>query len=320
MSKPDRESSKTRKIAPKNAVASLGSSLRPLLPLLVIILLIAGAVYGLEQVRYRVLAQPEFHPVVRVELADPPDWLVREQWTPHIVAGFQPGVSRLADDGQLVGNVAELLKSSGWVQKVHRVTRGMDGTVRVSCDYRRPIAMLCTKLNGKEVYIPVDREGYRLPETFEHLEPDSGWSGWLRLIGVRTPVPRENAQFEGEDARAAIQLATMISDRGGIVASRISAIDVSNLLHPRDRRKSPIVLWRADSLYRIRWGSPIGREIEEPTAEEKLTSIALMLRGGGPQAEVDVSTYADAVIVPAAGASAASAGVQTADRGRPQDR
>lgn len=320
MSKSDRENSKARKAASKNAKASFGSSLRPLFPLFVIVGLIAVAVYGLERVKLHVLAQPEFHAAVKVALADPPEWVVREQWSPHILASIQPTVGELPNDERLVGRVADSLGNSGWVRRVRSVTRRMDGTVLVACDYRRPIAMLCTKMNNRETYVPVDREGYRLPGTFEQLEPDSGWSGWLRLVGIRTPAPKVNTQFEGEDARAAIQLAATIADRGGIVASKISVIDVSNLLHPRDRRKSPIVLWRADSLYRIRWGSAIGHEIEEPSAEQKLASIALMLRNGGPQAEVDVSTFADAVIVPAAVTSTGTGSVQTADRSREPDR
>lgn len=321
MSKSDRENGKTRRIPARTVKVSVGGSLRPLFPLLAIVVLVAGAVYGLERMRRHVLAQPEFHPLVKFELADPPDWVVRQEWTPHILAQLQSDIGQLPNDEQLVSAVADRLHTSGWVHKVHGVCRHMDGTVRVSCDYRRPIAMLCSRLNNKEVYMPVDREGYRLPVTFEQLEPErGGWSGWIRLLGIRSPVPKVNAQFEGEDARAAIQLATMICDRGGIVEAKISAIDVSNVLHPRDRRKSPIVLWRADSNYRITWGSPIGREIEEPTADLKLANIALALRNGGPQMDFDASTLPDGVIFPAAATAATSSGLQTVDRTRPQAR
>ena len=255
MSKSDRDSSKTRKSASKNAKAPFGSSLRPLLPLFVIAVLITGAVYGLEQMRVRVLAQPEFHPLVKFELASPPDWVVRQEWAPHILARLQSDVGQLPNDERLVGSVANLLLSSGWVRTVHGVTRLMDGTVRVSCDYRRPIAVFCAKVNGKEAYMPVDREGYRLPVTFDQLEPEDGrWSGWIHLVGLRSDVPEVNTQFEGEDARAAIQLAAMICERGGIVESKINAIDVSNVRRPRDYRKPPIVLRRVDSDYVVRWG------------------------------------------------------------------
>ena len=104
-------------------------------------------------------------------------------------------------------------------------------------------------------------------------------------------MTRDNA-----DALAAIKLAALIFDQGWEISSRISAIDVSNFRGRQNHRNCHIKLWTPDGTP-ITWGSAIGEEIEENTPAEKLAQIAVMLKRGGPQAQVDISTLPNRSII-----------------------
>jgi len=264
---------------------------RPLLPFLCMVGVVSGAVYGLERLKGYVYSLPAYHPTsIRVKLLDPPDWVEREQWGPRILSAVEVPPENAWMDEQLPMKVAKQLTDSGWARQVERVTRHMDGTIEVACTYRRPIAMLL----ADEGYVPVDADGVRLPEVYERVGAESGW---LRIRGVQTATPEVNRAFRGEDAVAAIQLASLIFDQGWEISSRISAVDVANFRGRRNRRESHIKLWTPGG-HLIKWGSAIGEEIEEPTAAEKLANIAILLRRSGPQAQVDVSVFPDAAVVP----------------------
>jgi hypothetical protein len=269
------------------------TALRPLLPLAVMAGLIAGAVWGLERVKAIVYASPAYRPaVVKVVLVDPPDWVVREKWEDRILSVVSLPRTEAWMDEQLTRRMADQIATSGWVKSVTRVAKRMDGTIEIAADYRRPIAMLMTS----QGYIPVDRDGYRLPEVYDHVDANSGW---IRIRGVAAPPPKVSAAYDSKtapDAVAAVHLAALIFDQGWEVSSRISAIDVANYRGRADNRDCHIKLWTPDGTL-IKWGSAIGEEIEENTPAEKLAQIAVMLKRGGPQAQVDVSTLPNRSIV-----------------------
>ncbi len=267
--------------------------LRPLAPLLGMAAVVAAAVCGLERVKARVYDSSAYRPAaIKLALTHPPDWVVRERWQDRILASIAaPDAARWMDEG-LTRRVADELAASGWVKSVNRVAKRMDGTIEIAADFRRPIAMLMTD----EGYVPLDAEGYRLPEVYDRVEANSGW---IRIRGVTAPVPKVNARFEEEtapDAVAAVRLASLIFGQGWEISSRISAIDVGNFRGRQDRRECHIKLWTPDGTL-IKWGSAIGEEIEENSAVEKLAQIAVMLKRGGPQAQVDVSTLPSRSIV-----------------------
>jgi hypothetical protein len=116
---------------------------------------------------------------------------------------------------------------------------------------------------------------------------------------VTSPPPRVNAAFDEKtapDAMAALRLAALIFDQSWELASRISAIDVTNFRGRQDRRDCHIKLWTPDGTL-IKWGSAIGEEMEENSPAEKLAQIAVMLKRGGPQAQVDISTLPNRAII-----------------------
>ena len=275
-------------------------SVRPLVPVVCVGLMIGAAAYGLEQLKHHAYRAMDFRPPIRLALVDPPEWVVAEKWEPRILASIPvPGPDQWTDP-DLARRVAEQLEASGWVREVHRVTRHMDGTIAIKCDCRRPIAMVLTPKG----YVPIDREAFRLPEVYTSV---SASSGWLRIVGVESPVPKVNASFEGEDARAAVHLAALLFEQGDAFTFGISAIDVINFRGRRDKRACHVKLWTPDGT-EIKWGSAIGEEVEENTPAEKLAQIAVMLKEGGPQAQVDVSVYPTRTIVPADLAVESSAG------------
>lgn len=288
-----RKAKKQKTHGPEEQSPPLLGALRPLAPLVGMAGVIAVAVWGLERVKARVYESSAYQPAaIRVALVNPPDWVLREKWQDRILASVAvPAPERWMDEG-LTRRVADELAASGWVKSVSRVAKRMDGTIEITADYRRPIAMLMTDRG----YVPVDAEGYRLPEVYDRVEAHSGW---IRIRGVTAAVPKVNEAFDEKtapDAVAAVRLASFIFSQGWEISSRISAIDVGNFRGRQDRRECHIKLWTPDGTL-IKWGSAIGEEIEENSAAEKLAQIAVMLKRGGPQAQVDVSTLPSRSIV-----------------------
>ncbi len=279
-------------------------SLRSLAGLFSLVIVIGAAVYGLERLKGRVYALPEYNPPVKVELAEPPAWVEQEQWSPRILSSIRLDSITSGLDEMLVRQVADQINRSGWVAAVKRVTQNMDGTIRIACDYRRPIAMVQTRRG----YIPVDRHGVRLPEVYQQV-PDG--SGWMCLFGVKAETPEVGEPFQGDDAVAAIRLACVLFDQD--FARRIVAIDVQNFRGRINKHDTHICLRTLDR-GRIDWGSAIGEEIEEPSVQDKLRTIALYFKKGSSHAQVDVSVYRNGWIEPR------ERDVRTADGAMSRDR
>jgi hypothetical protein len=239
-------------------------------------------VYGLERLRSRVYALPQHTPSIRIELADPPEWVTREGWAQQILAGLTVDTDH-GDAPTPARQVYDQMTQRGWVSDVRCVTQDVDGTVRIICeeaDYRRPIAMMM--LQGK--YVAVDRSGVRLSTVYDRVEVNSGW---MRIFGAEAAaMPAVGEPFEGEDAQAAVEIAGMLFNQS--FGRRISAIDVRNFRGRRDSRDVHIFLlaWLHNELRRLEWGSAIGEEYDENTAAEKIRNLAGFFQkgGGSPQA------------------------------------
>lgn len=282
---------------------------------LVGLVIVAGA--GLEQLRSRVSSLPEYNPTPKLLLVDVPEWVDREGWRPQVLASI-----RLPDQpdwlgGGLVRDIGEQLQRSGWVSKVKRVSQDVDGSIRIACDYRRPIAMVRTREldRGVHEYVAIDSEGVRLPQVYLNARD----AGWLEIIGVEAAVPDPGQPFVGDDARAAADLAQVIDkqkfeDRTRVVAEQICVIDVSNFHGRKDKRRNQILLYGRGSGDPIKWGSPIGEEFEEPSWQEKIRLITAVLEDGAPHVQADISCYPNRVIMRSQPAIATVDGSQTRDR------
>jgi len=276
---------RTSRLSPETA-----KGLTPIFSALCLLVLTGAAVYGLERVKAYVYTQPEFQPELKVELGNPPAWVNKEGWANRVLRSVVLPEDAQRTDSRLLANVAEQMAEGGWVSNVNRVTHETDGTIRIDCEYRRPIAMLLVN----DRYVPVDKDGFRLPESYQEKSVTES-SGWLRVVGVRAQMPEVNDKFVEDDALAAIELARLISEQD--FAPRITSINIENFRGRIDRHKSHIYLTpRGGRKDQITWGSAIGEEIEEEPAIEKLRNIAVWLKRGSPQARVDVAVYRNAYI------------------------
>jgi hypothetical protein len=248
---------------------------------------VIGARWGLGRMEEMVRLLPQCSPQPRLQLAELPDWATKEGWTPRLASAVSMDKSDVWLDERLTERVAEKFRRSGWVKNVRWVRKRADGSVRVSCEFRRPVGMVQTR----EGFIPVDIEGYRLPEVYDRLSP-----GWIMIQGVASPPPPPGRKWDDGDVRAGIRLTAMLFDQPW--ANRITAIDVSNYHGRRDPGRHHIVLATQQGT-RIRWGSAPGEEIEEPSPAEKIRNIEQQLRVESARAWIDVSVFADKVIVPA---------------------
>lgn len=282
------------------------AGLGPLLPVGAVVGVLVLTLCGLEWLRGQVLSDPEHNPQIKIELDYLPgsEWVEQEGWLPRIQASIRLPLDETRStpdepvhmsfmDPNLLSAVARNVMATGWVRSVEQVVRGMDGTIRVCCDYRRPIAMVLT---NSGTYIPVDKEGVRLPEEYNRMDADSGW---MRILGVQTEPPGIGASYSERrresDAVAAVQLAYLLFSQSEI-ADKVTAIDVTNYGGRESRFKDHIVLYTRNG-GQFMWGSAIGREIEEPNLADKLRNLALYLRSNPPPARADLTIERNGVVV-----------------------
>lgn len=266
----------------------------PLIAAVSLFVAAGAAVYGMERLKKHVYALPEYNPPIRVELADPPDWVEREGWRDRILGCVQIPADQQWLDEALVRAIGDQINRSGWVSRVERITQSTDGTIRIACQFRRPIAMV----RVSEGFVPVDREGVRLPtgsgtQLYDLVDDDSGW---MKIEGVSTGLPEVGEAFGGDDALAAVKIASLIFQQE--FALRISRIDVRNFRGRLNKRENHIRLLTRDG-GEIKWGSAIGEEIEEASATDKIKTIMMYFRKGPPQAHVDISVFPNRWIEPA---------------------
>lgn len=221
---------------------------------------------GLSRVRERVYAGADDAVAIR------PVWDEKPAWLPsHVTDGITRAVLARSDlrliDPSFAKRVAETVATNGWVQRVRRVEKFADGRVELVCEFREPIAAVYQFPN----YYLIDREGVRLPGLYDG-------AGELPLIqGARSPAPAEGEKWIGEDLHAGIRLAALLGDQ--IYAYQVAGISVENYNGRLKRDDTHIriqtVADREGTIGGVvLWGSAIGREAEEPTADEKLEILA----------------------------------------------
>lgn len=264
-----------------------GLSRQQWLTVVCVVAFIIGVRWALGRMEQTARQLPACCPSPRLQLADLPEWAVKEGWTSRLASVVSLDNTDVWLDERLTQNVAAKFRRSGWVKDVRWVRKYTDGSVRVSCEFRRPIGMVQTR----EGFVPVDIEGYRLPEVYDRLSP-----GWIMITGVSSSAPAPGRQWNDGDVRAGVRLTAMLFDQPW--ANRITAIDVSNYHGRRDPGRHHIVLATQQGT-RIRWGSAPGEEIEEPTVAEKIRNIEQQLRTDSARAWIDVSVFSDKVILPA---------------------
>jgi len=285
--------------ADESTWSSFRANVRAFAPIFSAVFLVAflvSVVVGLERLERRVEQRPGQKIALRVELDVPPDmdWVDKEGWRPRILSAVSLPEEPVCADETVLRDIARQLLHSGWVSQVRRVVRTPDGTIRVSCDYRRPVAMILTEQpgSGRPVYVPVDKYGYRLPETYADI---SGCGSWIQILGVKAKPPDAGRPFEADDAKAGVKLVALIFQQS--FHSQVAAVDVTNYRGRVNKTKSHILIHRRSKTSEaFHWGSAIGEEVEEPSAPEKLRMLAKCFAPGSPQASIDLSVFPNAGI------------------------
>src|SRR5690606_9552759 len=127
--------------------------------------------------------------------------------------------SHLTDDpfdAESLRNAQTALMETGWFDARCTITRERDGTVRVSGDWREPVAAVRF---GNLDYLVAAR-GERLPASYQ---PDA--SGLKALIGPQVPPPKLGESWIGGDVQAGLALLEFL--RTMPFYHQVSAVDVS---------------------------------------------------------------------------------------------
>lgn len=201
----------------------------------------------------------------------------------------EPFTADVWTEETLCRRIGAQVRTSGWIESLTHVRRKADGTIEISARYRLPVASVPM---GTGVAL-VDALGTRLPGTYAH-QPS-----WPVIVGVRANAPPPGEVWSGADLQAALDLLAVLGHEEFL--PQVAGIDVRNFDGRVDGLLPHIDLLTDRAGGRIRWGSAIGREVEENTPAQKIallrTNYHQTGRIDGGYAVIDVSTYANEVIV-----------------------
>ncbi len=272
---------------PARAVRPAGR--RPLLFIakaLAVLVTFAGGAFGLYKLQQSVLAAPSYNAPARIHLVDVPKD-IEEQ----MAGAMRPFADTPWTDDHLCEQIAASLTATGWVDRVLRVQRFADRRIEVHCRYRTPLALVQM---GSGFYL-VDDHGVRLPGRYVN-DP-----AFMLIQGVSTTPPSAGCLWDAPDLRAAVRLVKLLINEP--FATQITAVQVHNFAGRVDPREGHIRLATNQPGSQIVWGSPVGEEIEENTAEQKLAILrANYHRFGRIDADrrlIDISVHPDRVNAPA---------------------
>jgi hypothetical protein len=230
----------------------------------------AGVAYGLHELEPYVRALNTSDMVI--EWLGVPDWLHDANWK-HVLPDLEARIDLHPrtdpHDARVCPYVASRLAGSAWIERVRRVSKQIDGRVKICADFRKPFAMV--ERNG--VAYLVDGTGVRLPERW--ASKDINRSGWWVIQGAVKPVPRPGERWQGGDIAAGLKLARFLyaAEVSGQLPFReaITAIDVSNFDGRRNPWAGRLQLTTTNPESYIHWGYAPGEEYDtESSAERKL--------------------------------------------------
>lgn len=191
----------------------------------------------------------------------------------------------------LCRELALRLSTCGWVAKVNAVRRIADGRFELDAHYRIPSAMV----SSDDGFMLIDAQRVRLPGVYLY-DPT-----WTIIQGVEKPPPAPGRVWEGDDIRSGAAIVELLVKEP--FAHQIAAVLVENLGGRIDSRGAEIELATDRDGGRILWGSPLGAEIAENSAEQKLAILRANFRqtgradGGRPV--IGVFTFPDRFTIPA---------------------
>jgi len=162
-----------------------------------------------------------------------------------------------------------VLSVNPWIERVWTVARSDRGRVRVSVQFREPVAVV----EGRDGYHLVDARGVRLPGLYLQHQLDE-----LELpviVGVSAPPSQEGEAWPGKDLHAGLSLVRLLG--GEPYLQQVHRIDVG---HRDARGRVRLMLHTQRGL--VRWGLPPGMERTiEPDAAIKKMWLADVYRQRG---------------------------------------
>ena len=241
---------------------------------------------GLVRLRHRVIASPQQQAPPRIQLVDvPPDL------SDVMKSAVEPFLKVPVASPTLCADIAQTLRSIGWVREVRSVHMFPDRRVEVRCIYRRPVALV---QSGSAFYL-IDKDCVRLPGRYAN-------ESLLPLIqGVGSSPPPAGRAWLGKDIRAGLRVAQLVFEEA--FADQITAVLVHNYGGREDPRAAHLQLATDRAGGRIIWGSAPGEEIEENDIKAKLRALRSNYRRFGRvdanRGLIDISVHPDRIIAPA---------------------
>lgn len=102
------------------------------------------------------------------------------------------------EDKNLLAEIAEAFNLSRVVKKVNSVYRQHPETIKVELEYRIPVAMVFVDVQTSDRgFLPVDREGYRLPTGEFFTQADIG--KYISIIGIKSYPVTPTGEAWGDD-------------------------------------------------------------------------------------------------------------------------
>ena len=280
-----RTAHKPKKAKRKRSRRSWAGVARPAARCILLIAVIAAACVGLARMDHWVHGRPAFAAPARVMLVNAPDDLVDA-----IRTTLSPFEHHPWSRAGLCREISDALESDPWVERVLSVRRFGDGRIDVRCRYRTPVAMVQTP----DGFLLVDGAGVRLPGVYEYD------AAYMLIQGVTTPPPAPGEVWDTGQVCCGVQLVRLLD--GEAFADQITAVLVHNYKGRQDRSAPQLELATTRPGGRIIWGSPIGEEIEENSAAEKLellrANYARFGRADANRRVIDVSVLPDRTYIP----------------------
>ncbi|MFQ5804900.1 MAG: hypothetical protein ACE5I3_00455 [Phycisphaerae bacterium] len=213
-----------------------------------------------------------------LEWVGAPEWLHDANWKhvlPELEARIKLHPQTDPYDDRVCPYVAERLAGSPWIDHVRRVTKQIDGRVKVCADFRKPFALV--ERNGT-AYL-VDETGVRLPEQW--ASDDINRAGWWLIEGVAEPLPQPGERWPGDDLAAGLTLARFLyrAETAGRLPFRdtLRSIAVGNFGGRENPWAGRLQLVTRNPESYIHWGYPPGEEYgTESTAERKLEMLNIL--------------------------------------------
>lgn len=233
------------------------------------VVVMIGSVYSLREMDAFVRSRPDYDkPIELVPVNVPEIYQKHRSEIREVLIEAQAAASVGWRDDQLVRQVGEALENVGWVKSVNRIEKQFDankGRLILDCEYRLPAALI---LHASKYYL-VDDEGVRLPGQYRN-DPT-----YPLVVGVKQSPPEPGISWPGEDIEDGLSLLALVKKE--VYTKQITGVSVENHDGRLNPRKSHLEIITTAAMGRppgrIRWGRPLGQEIEEPTPEQKLATL-----------------------------------------------